>query len=98
MIQYGDDTAVLFDKAAAQVHTLAQRPTNSELLLLYALYKQATVGNNRTPMPSMMNFQGKAKWNAWYSQSGKGKIRCQEEYISLVNELTAKYGESSPPV
>jgi hypothetical protein len=39
-----------FEKAATEVKSLPQRPTNDELLLLYGLYKQATVGDNNTSM------------------------------------------------
>ena len=34
-----------FQKAAAEVVNLAVRPTDAELLEVYSLYKQVTVGN-----------------------------------------------------
>lgn len=34
-----------FDKAAEDVKTLSKRPSDDELLELYALFKQATVGD-----------------------------------------------------
>lgn len=37
-----------FEAAAEEVKTLTKRPTDVELLELYALYKQATVGDNDT--------------------------------------------------
>jgi diazepam-binding inhibitor (GABA receptor modulating acyl-CoA-binding protein) len=46
-----------FDKAAAEVKNLPQRPTNDELLLLYGLYKQATVGDNNTSMRTQFQLQ-----------------------------------------
>jgi diazepam-binding inhibitor (GABA receptor modulating acyl-CoA-binding protein) len=36
--------------------------SNDELLAFYALYKQATVGDNNTSKPGMLDFKGKAKW------------------------------------
>jgi hypothetical protein len=45
-----------FDKAAAEVKNLPQRPTNDELLLLYGLYKQATVGDNNTSTKTQYHF------------------------------------------
>jgi acyl-CoA-binding protein len=37
-----------FNQAAADVKNLTKRPSDSELLELYALFKQATVGDNNT--------------------------------------------------
>jgi acyl-CoA-binding protein len=37
-----------FEAAAEEVKSLTKRPTDVELLELYALYKQATVGDNDT--------------------------------------------------
>jgi diazepam-binding inhibitor (GABA receptor modulating acyl-CoA-binding protein) len=101
MISYDslDPTELLFEQAVKQVQTLNFRPTDSELLLLYGLYKQATVGNNRTQCPGFTDFKGKSKWSAWASQSGKGCSRARKEYITFVKELVAKYGEQNvPPV
>ena len=35
------------------------------MLELYALFKQANVGDVNTARPGMMDFKGKAKWDAW---------------------------------
>lgn len=35
-----------FNEAAEKVKTLTQRPSNDELLELYALFKQGSVGDN----------------------------------------------------
>lgn len=37
-----------FNEAAEQVKTLTQRPTDQELLELYAFFKQGTFGDNNT--------------------------------------------------
>ena len=37
-----------FTTAAEEVHKLPTKPSNDELLELYGLYKQATVGDNKT--------------------------------------------------
>ena len=37
-----------FEKAAEEVKNLKSKPTDSELLQLYGLYKQGTVGNVNT--------------------------------------------------
>lgn len=37
-----------FEKAAKEVNELKNKPSNDELLKLYGLYKQATVGDVNT--------------------------------------------------
>jgi diazepam binding inhibitor-like protein len=37
-----------FDKAVEDVRKLKVKPTDPELLQLYALFKQATMGDNKT--------------------------------------------------
>jgi diazepam-binding inhibitor (GABA receptor modulating acyl-CoA-binding protein) len=52
------------------VKTLKTSPTNDELLNLYALYKQATCGDNNTCKPGTFDFKGKKKWEAWNGKKG----------------------------
>ncbi|KAF6031590.1 DBI [Bugula neritina] len=54
-----------FQTAAEEAKQLAQQPKNEELLELYSLYKQGTVGDCNTDRPGMLDFTGKAKWDAW---------------------------------
>lgn len=60
-----------FEEAADKVKNLKTSPSNEELLELYALYKQGTVGDNTTPKPGMLDMKGKAKWGAWNDKKGK---------------------------
>lgn len=62
------------------------------MLEVYALFKQVTVGDNTTDAPGMLDFKGKAKWNAWNGKKGKSKDDAIAAYIALVEELKAKYG------
>lgn len=65
--------------------------TDDELLQIYALFKQGTVGDNNTDKPGMLDFKGKAKWEAWNKVKGKSKEQAQAEYIELARNLLAKY-------
>lgn len=47
--------------------------TDDELLQLYGLFKQASVGDNNTDKPGMLDFKGKAKWEAWNKNKGKSQ-------------------------
>ena len=71
--------------------SLKVRPTDEELLCLYGLYKQATLGNNTTSPPSIFNLRDDAKWKSWKSFYGKTKKWAKEEYIQFSKELMAKY-------
>lgn len=63
-----------FEKAAADVKNLKSRPTDEELLELYALYKQATVGDNNEAQPGLFQLKEKAKHEFWLKKKGKFKI------------------------
>jgi diazepam-binding inhibitor (GABA receptor modulating acyl-CoA-binding protein) len=80
-----------FEAAAKQVDILKERLSNDVLLKLYGLYKQSLNGNNRSTPAGMLDFKGKAKWDAWKLESGKGKTKAKNEYIELVNQII-KYG------
>lgn len=80
-----------FEAAAAKSKELTQRPANDELLTLYALYKQATEGDNTGERPGGFDFKGAAKHDAWDKLKGKSSEECMTEYISFVEGLHAKY-------
>ena len=79
-----------FTKAAEDVKTLATKPDNTVLLQLYSLYKQGTVGDCNTARPGMMDFSGKAKWDAWDALKGKSTEDAKTEYVALVEKLKAQ--------
>ncbi|KAM3862198.1 acyl-CoA-binding protein [Diretmus argenteus] len=81
-----------FDKAADEVKQLKAKPEDAEMLQVYSLFKQATVGDINTARPGMFDFTGKAKWDAWEKEKGKSQDDAMNEYIALVEELKKKYG------
>ncbi|XP_049450872.1 acyl-CoA-binding protein isoform X1 [Epinephelus fuscoguttatus] len=62
------DLQVNFEKAAAEVKQLKAKPMDEEMLKVYSLFKQASVGDVNTDRPGMFDFTGKAKWDAWQQQ------------------------------
>ncbi|XP_077968493.1 acyl-CoA-binding protein-like [Styela clava] len=80
-----------FDKAAEDVKKITQRPSDEEMLKTYSLYKQATIGDCNTTRPGMLDFTGKAKWDAWDGRKGTSKEDAQKAYVAHVKELIAKY-------
>jgi diazepam-binding inhibitor (GABA receptor modulating acyl-CoA-binding protein) len=53
---------------------------------LYGLYKQATVGDCNTSKPGMLDFVGKAKWDAWNQFKGIKSNEAMELYIKKSSE------------
>lgn len=78
-----------FEQAQVDVKTLTKRPTDAQLLDLYAFFKQATEGDNDTKKPGMFDIKGQFKWNAWKDKAGLSKADAQQKYIDLVNNLLA---------
>ncbi|CAK6978840.1 acyl-CoA-binding protein [Scomber scombrus] len=86
------DIKAKFDAAAEEVKQLKAKPADEEMLQVYSLFKQATVGDVNTARPGMFDFTGKAKWDAWEKQKGKSKEDAMNEYINLVEQFKQKYG------
>lgn len=76
---------------AAAVQELTKRPSDDELLELYGLYKQATVGDNDTAEPGMFNLKAKYKWKSWTKLKGTSQEDGEKKYIKLADELLQKY-------
>uniref|UniRef100_A0A915B086 ACB domain-containing protein n=1 Tax=Parascaris univalens TaxID=6257 RepID=A0A915B086_PARUN len=80
-----------FETAAMKVKTLKVSPSNDELLELYGLYKQATVGDNISTKP-WLDLKGRAKWDAWESRKNMTMEEAKKLYVQIVNKLIEKYG------
>ena len=78
--------------AAGIVKNLKSKPNNDDLLLLYGLFKQATIGDNNNNAPGFMDFKGKEKHKAWLKNKGMNTYDSEVIYITKVNELITKYG------
>ena len=59
------------------------------------LFKQATTGACNTPKPGMMDFVGKAKWEAWSGLGSMSQDDAQKAYIKLVDSLVEAEGGST---
>lgn len=81
-----------FEEAARDSQTLSERPDNNTLLQLYALYKQATIGNVNTSRPGQFDFVGRAKWDTWEKLKGTSTKEAMQQYIDLVAGLKKSDG------
>lgn len=80
-----------FESAVAKSKDFTRRPSNEELLQLYALYKQATAGDVHGEKPGGFDFKAMAKFAAWEEMKGKSSEETMQEYISLVDKLHKQY-------
>ena len=79
-----------FEDAQKRVKTLKESPGNDELLELYALYKQATVGDATGSRPGMLDFVGRAKFDGWAKRKGTSKDAAMTAYVATVDRLMKK--------
>lgn len=84
------DLKARFDQALADSKLLPAKPDNNTLLQIYSLYKQGSVGDVQGERPGMMDFVGRAKYDAWAAQKGKSQEQAQQAYIDLIESLKAK--------
>lgn len=76
-----------FEAAAQRAQQLPSKPSNTVLLQLYALYKQATDGDATGERPGGFDFKAIAKHDAWNVLRGTSKDAARQQYVELVAEL-----------
>ncbi len=77
-----------FQQAIENLKGLDVEPDDNTKLHLYALYKQATVGDVQGEKPGFFDFVGAAKYSAWEELKGMPQDEAKQKYIDAVNMLT----------
>jgi acyl-CoA-binding protein len=77
-----------FEAAVANSKSLTERPDNGTLLKIYALYKQATAGDNTEKKPGFVDMVGRAKWDAWNGFKGTTSADAMKQYVELIESLS----------
>ena len=81
-----------FEEAVGRTKQFTKRPSNDELLQLYALYKQSTEGDVQGEKPGGFDFKAILKYQAWEVLKGKSRDEAMQEYITFVDKLQEQYG------
>ncbi|MFL1456316.1 acyl-CoA-binding protein [Marinobacter sp. DUT-3] len=83
------DLKAQFDEAVNYIQTAEGdfKPSNEVKLEFYALYKQATEGDVSGKRPGMMDFVGRAKYDAWAELKGTSGEEAMQKYIDKLNAL-----------
>ncbi len=82
-----DDLKTQFETAVDEVQKLPAKPDNDTLLEIYSLYKQSTKGDATGKRPGMLDFVGRAKFDAWAKLKGRTSDQAMQSYIDLVERL-----------
>jgi diazepam-binding inhibitor (GABA receptor modulating acyl-CoA-binding protein) len=82
-----------FNKAVHLVRNGPPKPnsSNEEKLNFYKYFKQATDGEVQGSQPYAIQFEARAKWDAWKSVEGLSKDEAKEKYIELVQAGDANW-------
>jgi diazepam-binding inhibitor (GABA receptor modulator, acyl-CoA-binding protein) len=81
------DLKTRFEQAVGKSKQLAEKPDNVTLLKLYALYKQATIGDVEGKRPGFTDIVGRAKYDAWAAVKSTAHDGAMQDYIDLVDSL-----------
>lgn len=81
------DLKAQFEAAAQAAQKLATKPDSKTLLQLYALYKQASLGDAAGAKPGLGDFVGRAKYEAWEKMRGMSRDAAMQQYIAMVERL-----------
>lgn len=84
-----DDLKSRFEQASVDVKGLSKRPSDGDMLSLYALYKQATEGDVSGKKPGFLDFVGRAKFEAWEVLQGTPSKEAMQRYVDKVRSLGA---------
>jgi len=76
-----------FERAAQDAQNLKKRPSDEDMLRLYALYKQASSGDVSGDRPGAFDFVGRAKHDAWARLRGTTQDKARQSYVDLVERL-----------
>ncbi|RDB26193.1 Acyl-CoA-binding protein [Hypsizygus marmoreus] len=80
-----------FEKAAEIIGSLPKdgpvKPTTDDQLYFYKYFKQAKFGDNTTTRPGLLDFAGKAKWDAWTEVKGTTAEEAYAKYVEKFFEM-----------
>jgi len=90
-----------FNRAVSIIQNMPRdgpvKPSTEDRLHFYGYFKQATVGDlpADNQRPGLLDFEGKAKWDAWKSREGVSKETCWKEYADRLEQLLKKYNDEA---
>jgi len=88
-----ESTADQFEAALAFVRDNVPTKTipNNRKLILYGLFKQATIGDNKTSKPWPFQLLLRDMWDAWRRHEGKSTETAQQEYVAELRKQKTEF-------
>jgi acyl-CoA-binding protein len=77
------------EAAVKRVNALKTAPNTTDMLALYALFKQASVGDATGSRPGIFDVKGRAKWDAWAAKKGTSRESAADQYLAFAQKLGA---------
>jgi diazepam-binding inhibitor (GABA receptor modulating acyl-CoA-binding protein) len=92
------DVEARFRKAAWLISNGPPNPNTSteEKLKFYSYFKQATEGDAMGTQPWAVQFEARAKWDAWAALKGMSKAEAMQGYVDLISQ--GKFPSSIIPI
>jgi len=88
-----------FDRAVEIIQSLPKtgpiQTDYEEKLTMYSLYKQATIGNVKSPRPAMWDMLGRAKWDAWAKHKDLESYEAKWLYVDALMKVLRKYSDKT---
>ncbi|KAF8529250.1 ACBP-domain-containing protein [Hysterangium stoloniferum] len=88
-----------FEKAVSIVQSLPKtgpiQTGYEDKLAMYSLYKQATVGNVKSPRPGLWDMLGRAKWDAWAKHKDVQSHEAKWLYVETLLKVLRKYSDKT---
>ncbi|KIM45895.1 hypothetical protein M413DRAFT_440947 [Hebeloma cylindrosporum] len=88
-----------FDRAVEIVQSLPKtgpiQTDYEEKLTMYSLFKQATVGNVKSPRLGIWDMLGRAKWDAWAKHQDLDPYEAKWLYVEALLKVLRKYSDKT---
>ena len=82
---------VSFNEACELAKNFSKKPSDSEFLEFYGLFKQATVGDVNIEKPGALELKKKAMYEAWSAHKGMSQDAAKEAYVKVYEKFAPKY-------
>ncbi|KAI8126012.1 putative acyl-CoA-binding protein [Lucilia cuprina] len=82
---------VSFEEACELAKNFSKKPSDSEFLEFYGLFKQATVGDCNIEKPGALDLKKKAMWEAWNKHQGLSQDAAKAAYVQVYEKYAPKY-------
>eukprot|EP00035_Acanthoeca_spectabilis_P013466 m.251071 g.251071 ORF g.251071 m.251071 type:complete len:254 (-) comp15894_c1_seq1:133-894(-) len=86
-----------FKRASTFARTGLKKTSTADQLLLYAHYKQVTVGDCTGSRPGFLYMTERSKWDAWNQVRGMPSAAAAHAYVEIVTRLAPDWEAQEPP-